>query len=98
MSSRFEGCITLSLRGGLFMTIMDYYWKTLPIEGCRCPYSRIDERNCPKSPARPYNIALRDTGMVLFGPFWRAYTAKSTVETPLLPLFGQSRKSTVMGS
>src|SRR5215203_1218543 len=33
-------------------------------------------RNCPKSLGRPYNVALWDTEMVLFGPFWRSYTGQ----------------------
>src|SRR5829696_582929 len=33
-------------------------------------------RNCPKSLGRPYNVALRDTEMVLFGPFWGSYTGQ----------------------
>jgi hypothetical protein len=37
---------------------------------------RAAERNCPKSLGRPYNVALRDTEMVLFGPFWRSYTGQ----------------------
>src|SRR5215212_5366932 len=36
----------------------------------------FSSRNCPKSLGRPYNVALRDTEMALFGPFWRSYTGQ----------------------
>jgi hypothetical protein len=39
-------------------------------------FPRITIRNCPKSPARPYNVALRDTEMVLSRSFWHAYTGQ----------------------
>src|SRR5215217_1590856 len=33
-------------------------------------------RNCPKSRGRSCNVALRDTEMVLVGPYWPSYTAQ----------------------
>src|SRR5215217_6584116 len=38
--------------------------------------AKVEIRNCPKSLGRPYNVALRDTEMVLFGPFWGSYTGQ----------------------
>ena len=61
-------------------------------------FFRQSQRNCPKSLGRPYNVALRDTEMVLFGPFWRSILAKSTVETPLRPLFGQFLRNYLINS
>ena len=47
---------------------------------------RAAERNCLKSLGRPYNVALGDTEMVLFGPFWPSYTGqvygRSVAPTP----------------
>src|ERR671920_2451100 len=47
---------------------------------------RAAERNCPKSLGRSCNVALRDTEMVLFGPFWPLYTGqiygRSVAPTP----------------
>src|SRR5215203_5797317 len=47
---------------------------------------RIAARNCPKSRGRSCNVALRDTEMVLVGPFWPSYTAqiygRSVAPTP----------------
>src|SRR5215207_9750642 len=42
---------------------------------CHCAsIHQASERNCLKSLRRPYNVALRDTEIVLFGSFWRSYT------------------------
>src|SRR5215204_3074151 len=47
---------------------------------------RVAQRNCLKSFGRPYNVALRDTEMVLFVPFWPSYTGqvcrRSVASTP----------------
>src|SRR5215218_832934 len=47
---------------------------------------RESERNCPKSCGRSCYVALRDTKMVLVGPFWPSYTAqiygRSVAPTP----------------
>ena len=55
-------------------------------------FPKSSVRNCPKSLGRAYNVALRATETVLFGPFWPPYTlqiyARSDAHTP----FSKSRQ------
>ncbi len=52
------------------------------VQGVGCLSSRAAERNCPKRLGRPYNVALRDTETVLFGPLWGSYSGQIYDQNP----------------